>query len=90
MKKLNCKIDEVLYKIIIFLNIEEIENCIVDFKNVLNILFDMEVCENFEKCYDIKKNVWGIGKYFVYLGEFIIDDCIIYEFVCDEDGLYKG
>lgn len=90
LKKLNCKIDEVPHKTTILLNIEEIENCIADLKNVLNTPSDMEVRENFEKCYDIKKNVRGIGKYLTHSGESTIDDRTIYELTCDEDGLYKG
>lgn len=61
LKKLNCKIDEVPHKTTILLNIEEIENCIADLKNVLNTPSDMEVRENFEKCYDIKKTSEGSG-----------------------------
>lgn len=71
-----------------FENIEYIESCIIDFENVLENLFDIIVCENFKNCYDIKKNVRGIGKYLI--GEVIIEFCIIYEFICDEDGLEKG
>lgn len=88
VNKLICSVEELPHRTVFLHNIENIESCRTDFENVLKNPFDIMVRENFEKCYDIKNNVRGIGKYLT--GEATIDSRTIYEFTCDEDGLDKG
>lgn len=88
VNKLICEVKEQSHKTVFLENIEHIESCITDLENVLENPFDIIVRENFKNCYDIKKNVRGIGKYLT--GETTIESRTIYEFTCDEDGLEKG
>lgn len=87
IKNIKCLMEEILYRMVYFQYINKIKSCKDDFDKVLNNLFDMVVCEDFKKCYEIKVDVWGIREYLI--GDVIIKFSIIYEFMCGDDGVNK-